>query len=633
MIIEQDKKQITTNIQSSSSFKIQASSKAFQILSSNIYKNKIRAVIREISCNAYDAHVASGVTQKFKVHLPTYLEKWFSVRDYGSGIPEEKMEEIYTTYFYSDKCNNNDLIGGLGLGTKSPMCLVDSFTVINYNNGYKMFYTCFKNENDEPQISLISKTPTDEPSGIEVIVHTGDNFTPFDFEYEAIEVFKFFEEILEINSLSVLEKIENQKNQMSWVEDFCISNDKNLYVVMGNVCYKSTISATEYGLHYGGYIRANIGDVNFDPGREYISLDKKTEAFLKEKCISIVKNMEKAIEKQLDSIECSYERAKTYLDKYESIKSPRMYNKYVPTFSNYSKLSKSYGRYHTTNSSRLYYKDAVYCYSPTNKYHEKKMKHILSSENVKHVCKINDEIYNSGHIPKELIIDLDSYRIPKNSTASNSIVSRSQSLLGKVYVFETNSTCISSTIRKNLTKQVDISSVPANERYCVKFSADSVFGFGSFDSFCQCIKQARDLGLNIPDKLYFVHHITYDSKNFAKSNSLLFNDYLKDQCVNLESSDFFIDKVSEVEKFLETLKSIDKNNNMIQDDIKKIESCLKLTKNWNLYYFCGKINKQSYLSSESERISKKLRSMKDIFKLVELTQLTKEQIRVIRSYL
>ena len=38
-------------------FRIEASSKAFEILANNLYKDKILAVVRELSCNAFDAHV------------------------------------------------------------------------------------------------------------------------------------------------------------------------------------------------------------------------------------------------------------------------------------------------------------------------------------------------------------------------------------------------------------------------------------------------------------------------------------------------------------------------------------------------------------------------------------------------
>lgn len=60
-ILSNDKRDVSvSNDFKTSGFKIQASAKAFEILSSNIYTNKVRAVIREYNCNAYDAHVAAG---------------------------------------------------------------------------------------------------------------------------------------------------------------------------------------------------------------------------------------------------------------------------------------------------------------------------------------------------------------------------------------------------------------------------------------------------------------------------------------------------------------------------------------------------------------------------------------------
>src|SRR6478735_3518823 len=78
---------VITNMPSSGrNFTIKASRKSFQVLSSGLYEDKIKAIIREISCNAIDAHVAGGQTEKrFQVHLPTNFEPWFSVKDFGIG--------------------------------------------------------------------------------------------------------------------------------------------------------------------------------------------------------------------------------------------------------------------------------------------------------------------------------------------------------------------------------------------------------------------------------------------------------------------------------------------------------------------------------------------------------------------
>ena len=63
-----------------SNYTIEATAKAFSILSDQLYSNKVRAVIRELSTNAYDSHVDAGNGSKpFEVHLPSNMEPTFSV--------------------------------------------------------------------------------------------------------------------------------------------------------------------------------------------------------------------------------------------------------------------------------------------------------------------------------------------------------------------------------------------------------------------------------------------------------------------------------------------------------------------------------------------------------------------------
>lgn len=69
-------------------FGMRAGKKAFKILSSTIYKYKIRAIIREISCNAIDGHIVAGNMDRFDVQLPTVLDPRFIVRDYGTGLSD-----------------------------------------------------------------------------------------------------------------------------------------------------------------------------------------------------------------------------------------------------------------------------------------------------------------------------------------------------------------------------------------------------------------------------------------------------------------------------------------------------------------------------------------------------------------
>src|SRR5690606_19308446 len=103
-------------------FKMLATAKSFKILMDGIYQNKIKAIIRELSTNARDSHVAAGHNKPFIVHLPNHREPEFYIEDFGTGLSEDKIEKIYSTFFASDKEDSNDYVGCLGLGSKTPFC-------------------------------------------------------------------------------------------------------------------------------------------------------------------------------------------------------------------------------------------------------------------------------------------------------------------------------------------------------------------------------------------------------------------------------------------------------------------------------------------------------------------------------
>src|SRR5512139_258818 len=156
-------------VQAESTFTIKATSKAFDILSSGLYSDKVRAIVRELSCNAHDSHVAAGKgAVPIEVKLPSSLDQTFYVKDFGTGLSHEDIIQIYTTYFESTKTESDDFIGQLGLGSKSPFSYAPTFTVESRHEGVKRVYTCFKNEHGMPAISLMGEEETNEPNGLTV---------------------------------------------------------------------------------------------------------------------------------------------------------------------------------------------------------------------------------------------------------------------------------------------------------------------------------------------------------------------------------------------------------------------------------------------------------------------------------
>ena len=167
-------------------FKIKTSATAFKILSEGLYSNKIGSMIRELICNAYDAHCAAGTTDiPIDVELPMVTNPTFRIRDYGTGLSEADMQTIYTTYFESTKSGDNKYIGGFGLGSKTPLCYnTEQFFVCSYYNGKKYVYNVSIGSNGAPVLTKWLEENTDEPNGLElkISIDTQD-ITNFKYEF------------------------------------------------------------------------------------------------------------------------------------------------------------------------------------------------------------------------------------------------------------------------------------------------------------------------------------------------------------------------------------------------------------------------------------------------------------------
>jgi len=158
----------SAGVQSSSKFTIAQNSKMFKILSDYLYSDKIMAVIRELSTNAYDAHIAAHNPNPFLVKLPNYSDPNFTIRDYGTGLSQDDMEGLYKTIGASNKNDSNDFIGCLGLGSKSPFAYSKSFTSTSYFNRMKFVYVASLDEVGEPSLNLFHTEKTNEPNGLEI---------------------------------------------------------------------------------------------------------------------------------------------------------------------------------------------------------------------------------------------------------------------------------------------------------------------------------------------------------------------------------------------------------------------------------------------------------------------------------
>jgi hypothetical protein len=348
---------IISNVGEIGEFRIRNSAKAFSILSSGLYANKIRAVIRELSCNAVDSHAAAGKQDvPFDVHLPNTLEPHFSIRDYGTGLSHDQVSNIYTTYFESTKTDSNAFIGALGLGSKSPFSYTDNFTVTAIKDGRKGIYTAFINEAGVPSIAQMMEEATDEPAGVEVKFSVNERYDFDKFRQEARIVYTHFalKPVISGNGdFGFVNAEYESRDIIPGVHSY--KSSRGGVAIMGNIAYPIDIPAADTSidaelrqlLACGLEMHFGIGELDFQASREGLSYIPSTVAAIKSKLEKVNAALTVVLAKEADAIENLWDRAVFLYRKKEHRLWTAAVSKYaqdtaLPTYDNkaYNRLAK-----------------------------------------------------------------------------------------------------------------------------------------------------------------------------------------------------------------------------------------------------------------------------------------------------
>jgi hypothetical protein len=291
------------SVSNESEFKMRTSQKAFQILSS-LYSDKPLAIVRELGCNAMDSHIASGQPNRpFHIHVPNSLEPWLTIQDFGTGISHEDIYDIYSVYFASTKTNTNSQVGMLGLGSKSPFCYTDNFTITSIHNQVKRIYNAYFNSNGMPTISLASQTNTTEENGvaIQIPIKTSD-FSNFS---QAIwNSFRFFDVKPEITGGKIDWNTDKPDFEGTFWKSYTRLNTS--YAIMGGVTYPIDIYKLDND-HYdiarkaGLVIHFNIGELDVTPSRESLMYHDWVIKALNDKIELVKKDFVQKVESTIKS--------------------------------------------------------------------------------------------------------------------------------------------------------------------------------------------------------------------------------------------------------------------------------------------------------------------------------------------
>ena len=306
-----------------SSFSIVMNAKAFKVLSSTLYSNKIGSIVREISCNAYDAHVAAGNADlPFSIHLPDAFAPYFSVKDQGTGLSSSEIREIFTVFFCSTKDTSNDFIGSYGIGSKSVFSYTDQFTVTSIKDCKRTIYSAFISDEGIPNITEMFTSDSTEPNGVEIkmSVKREDYAT---FTKEVKQQLRFFkvQPLITNGVLQADPEVEyliNSKNVRINAKNNCFG----LNIVQGMVGYplrvenlKDTLDSTDIELlnnlnNYNACFYFNIGEISVTASREAVEYTKTTLENIKQKMKVIRAELADYVQEQLKQKQTDYERAR-----------------------------------------------------------------------------------------------------------------------------------------------------------------------------------------------------------------------------------------------------------------------------------------------------------------------------------
>ena len=315
----------SNGIKDSVSFGIKASGlhHVLGILRDQLYSNKILANVREYTTNAVDAHTEAGLIDRpVEVTLPNRMSPYFKVRDFGFGLSDDDIHNVYAFYGESTKRNSNEMTGMLGIGSKSAFAYGDNFVINSFVDGKKHSYNAYIDDTQVGQISKLSTEDTDEERGIEIIVPVkSDDYN--EFKDEAYNLFQHFK------VRPIVKGVENFKYDDKGVlfsgEDWIWSDGKSDHwdrgeavAVMGNIGYpleERSLNIPNDEEHSGlstllcGNLTLNveIGDVEISASRENLQYTDYTRK-------QIIKKLKKVRDEIKDVVMEQFRGAKTMFE-------------------------------------------------------------------------------------------------------------------------------------------------------------------------------------------------------------------------------------------------------------------------------------------------------------------------------
>lgn len=277
------------------------------ILRDTLYTDKVSAVLREYSANAWDSQRESGKGDiPIKVTIPTDMDPTLRIQDFGSGLSHEGVFEVFTKYGASTKRNSDKSVGMLGIGSKSGFAYSDSFTVISCHGGVRRTYVAILDASEKGIINLLDEADCGDETGvtIEIAIRKSDIA---EFIVKAKNLYQYFQPRPIIN-IDLPEEMTSQLDMKNGIIDESDSRD-HWVAVMGCVPYRINVEQLyengrrmvgSYIDSIKGVLRFDIGEVQVNASREELKYSDMTKRALVSKFAAL---MDEYVETTIKNIE------------------------------------------------------------------------------------------------------------------------------------------------------------------------------------------------------------------------------------------------------------------------------------------------------------------------------------------
>jgi hypothetical protein len=271
----------------------------------NMYEDRLLAVLREYSTNAWDAHVEAGVSLPIEITLPQSLTPTLTIRDYGIGLSAEDIEQIYSQYGASTKRDTNAQTGMMGIGCKSGLTYGSQFTVSSVKDGERVIVLVSRDEEGGGSMDILDESLTTDANGTEVQISIRRE--DHDRCKELARTFFSYwgEGQVEINGYP--SKPFHEDNGALKITDNLYITDEygEDRVVMGNVSYPVKfdlgVSRNRYHTAFSVVAFVPIGSVKPAPSREALIDTKLTKDTLENVGRDFGASISGAIQREVDA--------------------------------------------------------------------------------------------------------------------------------------------------------------------------------------------------------------------------------------------------------------------------------------------------------------------------------------------